>query len=148
MACRSSRSVGLADLDARAHLATPLPAPRDHAHLEGQQLVVREPAHGGVALLEVVGVVRRLDGLPDGGLSGHDVRLQVLAVRPEAIEAAADGLPKRPRREAAGEPVDRHDASHVQHRAAVVALELGVVELGAPALQLHLAAGHHARHPP
>ena len=71
MACRSAavRAPSLTSMH-RAHLAAPLPAPRDHAHLEGQQLVVREPPHGGVALLEVVGVVRRLDGRSDGGLSG------------------------------------------------------------------------------
>ena len=70
-------------------------------------------------------------------------RGQVLGVGPEAVQAAPDGLAQRPRRDAAREPVDGHDATHVEQRPAVVALEVGVVQLGAPALQLDLAARDH-----
>jgi hypothetical protein len=120
-----------------------LAPPGDHADLQGEEFVVGQATDGRVALGEVIRVVGRRHGGGDGWLSADDLRRQVLGVRPEAVQAAPDGLTQCPRRNAAREPVDGHDAAHMEQRPAVVALEVGVVQLGTPALQLDLAARDH-----
>ena len=67
-----------------------------HAHLEGQQLVMREPSDGRVSLGEIVGQVGRFDRGADRGLVGHHIGRQVFGVGTEAVERGADGGPERP----------------------------------------------------
>ena len=59
---------------------------------------------------------------------------------PETIEPGADGRPQCPCPHTPGQPIDGHDAPGVEHVAAVVALEVGIVELGPPATRPGLAA--------
>ena len=111
--------------------ATSGTAPGDHAQLEGQQLVEGETAKGRIARFERCRVVSGLDRIGDGRdhlLPACRLR-QVLRVRvPGAIERLAHRLAQPRCRQPGGEPVDGDDASHVQQRFGIRALELRRVE--------------------
>ena len=57
----------------------------DHAHLQRQQLIVREPTDSRVALLEVVGEVGSGDGLADGRVRCPQLGRQVVRVEQPAV---------------------------------------------------------------
>ena len=102
-----------------------LAAAADHAHLDRQQLIERQPAERAIPRLErcrEVGLLdrladpRQLDPLADVG--GEVLRIAASA----AVERLADGGPEPGHVEAGGEPVDGHDAAGVEQGAPVVDL--------------------------
>ena len=122
-------------------LVMALPSARDHAQLERQELVVRQPLERRVPLAERRREVCGLDRLAGRGSVPADLGGQVLRIRPEAVERRAHRGPQLARRDPARQPVDRHDPPGVEELAAVVGLELGVLEDDLPAALAHLAAG-------
>ena len=129
---RTAASNGVIDGDLRRRVPHPLPAPRDHAELEREQLVERQPSERGVAALERVRVVGLLDRPGDRHepLLGDDLAGQVLRVGETGlVERLADRRPEADRGQAAGQPVDRHDPAGVEQLGVLGDdLELGVVE--------------------
>ena len=142
----NGRIRGVVDRDLRRGIADPLPAPRDHPELEGEQLVEGEAAQGGVAVRERVRVVGLLDRPADRHepFLREDLGRQVLGVgEASLVDRLPDGRAQADRGEAARQSVDRDDPAGVEQlRIVDDDLELGVVE-GQPAAEvLDLARDH------
>src|SRR5207253_2118102 len=74
-------------------------------------------------------------------LSRAEVAGEVFAIgAPRAVDRGTNEDAQPGRGEAAGQPVDRHDAAGMQQRTSVVALEVGVVEHDRPASMLDSTA--------
>jgi hypothetical protein len=131
------------DADRACLIPAPLPAPADHAELEREQLVEREPAKRRVTALERRRVMRLLEGDadPDELLFPGDARRQVLRVDlAGAVQGVANGDPEPRRGEAGGQAVDRHDPPDMEHLVVIaLGLEVRIVERQLPAEVLDLA---------
>ena len=141
------RLVGVGDHYRAAALVRAAAPSLDHAELEREQLVEREPLQGRVPPLERRGVVRLLDRLGQG----HELTIrnergwQVVEVRRNGpIERIAHRPPERDRGEPRGQPVHRHDPPDVEQLVLVaLGLEVRVVEGPRPAEVLELARDDH-----
>ena len=122
---------------------SPRPPARDHAQLEGEELVEREAPERGVARLERRRVVGVLERLRDGRqvLGGAQLRRQVLRVGvARLVQRLAHRLAQPRGGQPGRQPVDGDDPADVEQVRRIGLLELRVVEHDAEPAVLELAA--------
>ncbi len=149
--CGSRRPPASSRAMARGRGAGTLPAPRDHAELERQQLVERQPAQGGVAALERVRVVGLLERRGDAGRAPRSRRRRRRAGTPgrrarrgRAPRGSRSAGGPRSGRPSAGRPA-RSGRRGAARRPRRRRLELRVVEGQLAAEPLDLAATRRPR---
>ena len=134
----------IVDGDRPGRVPPALSSPGDHAQLERQQLVERQPPERRVATLERDRVVGLFQRVADRGqlLAAQDIAGQVFRVRLAGpVEQVADRDPQPVRGEPRAQAVDRHDPPDVEQLVVLaLGLEVGVVERQLPAEPLQLAA--------